>query len=187
VGGGMMLSRFQSCALMFLMVLSGSAALADSQEQPTVGAAIPSVLPPGAKQGMASDSPSVAEKFFAAAPTFHGMLDGVQVQLRLRQKEDMREGLEGDYFVFGRSQKILLAGEFDRDGTIFLEESENGRNVSGQWDGKLDGDAFAGTWMSADGSVSKPFALKMIGAKPAAIGPALKKPVLKSAAGNTVK
>jgi hypothetical protein len=183
----MMLSRFRSCALMLWMALSSSAVVADSQLQPAVGAAIPSVLPPGAKQGMASDSPLAAEKFFAAAPTFHGMLDGVQVQLRLRQKEDMREGLEGDYFVFGRSQKILLAGEFDRDGTIFLEESENGRNVSGQWDGKLDGDAFAGTWMSADGSVSKPFALKMIAAKPAAIGPALKKPVLKSAAGNTVK
>jgi hypothetical protein len=172
---------------MALMAFSSSAVLADGQARPAASAVLSSALVPEAKQANSPDLPSAAEKFFAAAPTFHGTLDGAQVQLRLRQKEDMREGLEGNYFVFGRSQKILLAGEFDRDGTIFLEESENGRNVSGQWDGKLDGDAFAGTWMSADGSVSKPFALKMIAAKPAAVGPALKKPTLKSAAGNAVK
>lgn len=179
----MMLPRFPACALMVLMGLVGGTVWADGPAAPLASAAVSAGSTPAALPGAASDLPSPPEKLFAAAPAFQGTLDGAQVQLHLRQKEDMREGLEGDYFVFGRSQKILLAGEFDRDGTIFLEESENGRNVSGQWDGKLDGGSFSGTWMSADGSVTKPFSLKMIAAKPAALGSAPKKPVPKSAAG----
>lgn len=77
----------------------------------------------------------------------------------MRSKEIADEGIEGEYFIFGRPQKILLAGEVEGE-NIFLEESENGTNISGQWEGTLQGDSIQGTWLSADGSLSKPFNLK---------------------------
>jgi hypothetical protein len=90
-----------------------------------------------------------------------GTLGDAMVQFNLAPKTDVEGGYEGDYFLFGHSQKILLAGEADGD-ELFFEESENGTDVSGQWEGRLNGDTFSGTWQSADGSVSKPFSLKTI-------------------------
>jgi hypothetical protein len=150
VGGGMMLHSLRP--LLFSCLLLG-----------VVGAAL------------AADKPAVlkapaVETLFAAAPAFKGALGEQTIQASLRQKADMREGLEGEYFVFGNAHKILLAGEFDADGTIVLEESDDGRRVSGEWEGKLDGDVFSGTWSSFDGAVSKPFSLKII---PRAVRPVL--------------
>jgi len=149
-------------ALCLGLLLAGAAATATSA-QPEVPAAAPQVPAP------ANEAPSAVEKLFASAPVFRGELGELTIQVSLRQKEDMREGLEGEYFVFGRSQKILLAGEFDRDGAIFLEESENGQNVSGQWEGNFDGDTFRGVWSSSDGSVEKPFTLKLVPLKTMAV------------------
>lgn len=110
----------------------------------------------------ASDNPSGGTPgLFGKPVVFRGTLGGLPVQVSVRPKEIAEEGLEGEYFVFGRSQKILLAGELDAD-NFFLEESENGTSISGQWDGKLQGDMIRGDWMSADGAVSKPFSLKLI-------------------------
>ncbi len=142
--------------LLCVLLAAGGVALAASD------------MPPAAVANPVAAAPSAAEKLFAAGPALSGTLGELKIQASLRVKEDMREGLEGEYFVFGGSQKILLAGEFERDGAVFLEESENGRNVSGQWDGKLEGDIFSGTWSSFDGSVSKPFVLTVIRPKPAA-------------------
>jgi hypothetical protein len=90
-----------------------------------------------------------------------GTLGDAIVQFNLVPKPEVDGGFEGDYFLFGDSRKILLAGEADGD-DLFFEESENGTDVSGQWEGKLSGDTFSGTWLSADGSVAKPFRLKAI-------------------------
>jgi hypothetical protein len=90
-----------------------------------------------------------------------GTLGDAMVQFNLAPKADVDGGFEGNYFLFGHSQKILLAGEADGD-DLFFEESENGTDVSGQWEGKLSGDSFSGTWLSADGAVTKPFSLKAI-------------------------
>lgn len=99
--------------------------------------------------------------FFAKPVALRGTLGDVAVQVRLRVKEDFAEGLEGEYFRFGRSQKILLAGEMDTDG-MFIEESENGTDISGQWEGKIEGDTIRGTWTSADGDITKPFVLNVL-------------------------
>lgn len=109
---------------------------------------------------VARTSPAVI-RFFAKPVALRGTLGDVAVQVRLTVKEDFAEGLEGEYFRFGRSQKILLAGEMDADG-IFIEESENGTDISGQWEGKLEGDTLRGTWTSAEGDVSKPFVLNSV-------------------------
>jgi hypothetical protein len=69
--------------------------------------------------------------------------------------------LEGSYFVFGRGQKIQLAGEFEED-ALSMEESANGKDVSGLWDGAYDGTALTGNWSTTDGVVLHPFVLKVI-------------------------
>ncbi len=99
---------------------------------------------------------------------FRGVVGDINVQVNIRPKADIDEGIEGEYFIFGNSHKILLAGEIEGD-QLFMEESENGTNISGQWDGKLEGDSLVGSWMSADGTITKPFTLKAVVQKPAAV------------------
>jgi hypothetical protein len=102
---------------------------------------------------------SGAAGMFGVPVVFRGTLGDMQIQATVRPKAIAEEGLEGEYFIFGRSHMILLAGEFEGD-TIFLEESENGTNISGQWEGKLQGDSIQGIWTSADGAISRPFDLR---------------------------
>lgn len=97
---------------------------------------------------------------FALPAALRGTLGDAQVQMNLRAKPD-EDGVEGDYFFFGRSQKVLLAGEAEGN-ELALEESENGKDVSGQWYGTLKGDTLTGEWASADGSVTKPFRLVVL-------------------------
>jgi hypothetical protein len=90
-----------------------------------------------------------------------GTIGDAQVQVTLRTKAEFEDGIEGEYFVFGQSQNILLAGEIEGD-ELLLEESANGTDVSGQWSGKLAGDSITGEWQSADGSVSTPFRITIV-------------------------
>ncbi|MGN6389247.1 MAG: hypothetical protein ACTHL1_07020 [Burkholderiaceae bacterium] len=131
---------------------------------------LPVILPAAALAQAVAAPPApdaAATAFFANAVTLRGTLGGAEMQATLRPKTDEAEGLEGDYFLFGHSAKVLLAGEIDADG-VFLEESENGKDVSGQWEGTVRDGAFSGTWTSADGGVVKPFSLRPVaGAVPA--------------------
>ncbi|WP_253547361.1 hypothetical protein [Herbaspirillum rubrisubalbicans] len=88
-----------------------------------------------------------------------GQIDGRDIQLSLAPKKN-EDGLEGRYFFFGGSPEILVAGEVDGDDLI-MEESVNGKDVSGQWEGHRQGQSIVGTWSSADGTISKPFALQL--------------------------
>src|SRR3569623_220068 len=98
---------------------------------------------------------------FARPVVLRGSLGERQIQVQLRPKTEY-EGVEGEYFRFGESAKVLLAGEADGE-EILLEESENGTEVSGQWEGKRIGGVIEGNWQSADGSVNKPFKLTPVG------------------------
>lgn len=111
--------------------------------------------------------------------TLRGTLGDTDVQVHIRPKAEIDEGIEGEYFIFGNSAKILLAGEIEGE-ILFMEESENGTNISGQWDGKLEGDMLSGTWMSADGSFTKPFALKVVPLKQSAVSRVGKKAAAKA-------
>jgi hypothetical protein len=88
-----------------------------------------------------------------------GALGDEQVQVTLRRRAD--GGYEGEYFIFGHSQKVLLAGDADADDFVF-EESANGTDISGQWEGKGNGDTISGSWQSADRAVEKPFSIKVL-------------------------
>ncbi|ABR91299.1 Uncharacterized conserved protein [Janthinobacterium sp. Marseille] len=142
-----------------------------------------------AQVAAATDAPKPAVAAGSTVPAlfhkpvfFRGVVGDINVQVNIRPKADIDEGIEGEYFIFGNSHKILLAGEIEGD-QLFMEESENGTNISGQWDGKLEGDSLVGSWMSADGTITKPFTLKAVVQKPAAV-PAH---AAKKAASNTAK
>ncbi len=90
--------------------------------------------------------------------TLKGTLGKDLIQLHLRRKVDEDGGIEGQYFIFGHTEQVLVAGETDQD-ELVLEESRNGKDVSGSWEGKLVGNTLSGTWSSPDGSVTKPFVL----------------------------
>lgn len=104
---------------------------------------------------------SVSSNLDAGPIALRGTLGDATVQVTLRPKPEGEQGVEGDYFLFGSSQKILLAGEYDAQ-EFSLEESVNGTDVSGSWYGTVDGDRLTGTWESTDGSVRKPFALRLV-------------------------
>ncbi|MFZ6672329.1 hypothetical protein [Undibacterium sp. Xuan67W] len=99
------------------------------------------------------------------AHQWRGKLGDDTVQMRIQPKVEDIDSVEGDYLVIGSSRnkgnKILLAGEVTGD-VLSMEESEDGVDVSGQWDGKLEGRVLRGKWQSDDGKVVKDFVLEMV-------------------------
>jgi hypothetical protein len=115
----------------------------------------------GASAAEAGAQAVPGKTLFAKPVSMRGTLGDAQIQVNLRTKTDYVEGVEGEYFVFGRSRNVLLAGELAGD-DLLMEESENGTDVSGQWTGTLAGDTVSGEWESADGKVRKLFNLKVV-------------------------
>jgi hypothetical protein len=114
----------------------------------TAAATAPAAAAPGSLQDLVSKP-----------VLLRGTLGAERVQISLKPKAD-EDGLEGKYFVFGRSAQILLAGEVDQN-DLMMEESYNGKDVSGQWEGSFKNGLLSGTWSTLDGSVTKPFSLKV--------------------------
>jgi hypothetical protein len=151
------LARLSTATLISMLVLIGcltaqTAAAADPAAAPS-----PSPSPPAAGAALAP--------LLAKPVVLRGTLDGAQIQMELHLKAGETEAFEGTYFVFGQNNKILLAGEFEQD-ALTMEESINGKDVSGLWDGVYDGVTLSGNWSSVDGSVLRPFILKVAPAKP---------------------
>jgi hypothetical protein len=117
--------------------------------------------------GGGAQAQDAAGGLFSRPVLLRGTLGSANIQMQVRPKDDPSEGIEGSYIVFGRSGKILLAGETDGD-SLLMEESENGTDVSGQWEGRQEGGEVRGTWQSADGAISRQFVLKAIDAGNAA-------------------
>jgi hypothetical protein len=111
----------------------------------------------------AASAADAANGIFSRPVVLRGTLGDAQIQMRLQPKPDADEGIEGEYFVFGRGAKIVLAGETEDD-ALLMEESENGVDVSGQWQGSQQGETVSGTWTSGDGKITKPFSLKAVDA-----------------------
>jgi hypothetical protein len=88
--------------------------------------------------------------------------------MHLQPKTEDRDSVEGSYVVVAgaqQSQKILLAGEVTAD-RLSMEESVDGTDVSGQWDGDLQGQTVRGIWLSADGNVRQDFTLEIVNTDP---------------------
>ncbi|MBP0599641.1 hypothetical protein J8I26_16115 [Herbaspirillum sp. LeCh32-8] len=107
----------------------------------------------------AASAATLQQDLMTRAVVLRGDIDGRTIQLSLQPKRN-EDGLEGRYFFFGGSPEILVAGEVEGDDLV-MEESVNGKDVSGQWEGHRQGNAIIGTWSNADGSVTKPFSLQM--------------------------
>lgn len=87
-----------------------------------------------------------------------GTLAGAAIEMQLRLKPDESAALEGSYVLNGQTGHVLVAGEFEQD-ALTMEESVNGKDVSGLWDGLYDGKTLTGNWSSLDGTVLRPFVL----------------------------
>ncbi|WP_293775681.1 hypothetical protein [uncultured Oxalicibacterium sp.] len=105
--------------------------------------------------------PAQVSPLFQQAVHLRGTIGDTGVQLVLRPKVPAEDGVEGEYFFFGQSLRVLVAGEIAGD-VFLLEESQDGTHISGEWDGDIRDDRITGTWMSADGTVTKPFALQIV-------------------------
>ncbi|AMP10362.1 hypothetical protein CAter282_2629 [Collimonas arenae] len=99
-----------------------------------------------------------AVNLFAKPLDLRGTLGDAKIEMHLQLKPDPTEGIQGTYVIAGQSGKILLAGESENTDVI-MEESVNGKDVSGEWAGTLVGNTFSGTWSTTDDAVTKPFVL----------------------------
>ncbi|CAN5877622.1 hypothetical protein BH11PSE12_BH11PSE12_19110 [soil metagenome] len=102
---------------------------------------------------------------FAKPVQLRGKLGGDTVQMLLQPKTEDIDSVEGSYIVFGgkrnHGSKILLAGEVSGN-KLTMEESEDGVDVSGQWDGELKGNTLRGIWQSDDGKITHEFVLELV-------------------------
>ncbi|WP_038496246.1 hypothetical protein [Collimonas arenae] len=103
-----------------------------------------------------------APNLFAKPLTLRGTLGDAKIEMHLQLKPDPTEGIQGSYVIAGQTAKILLAGESENTDVI-MEESVNGKDVSGEWAGTLVGGIFTGTWSTTDDAVTKPFVLTVQG------------------------
>lgn len=111
---------------------------------------------------------AMSNPVFARAIELRGQLGAKQVRMHLQPKTEDRDSVEGSYVVVAgaqQSQKILLAGEVTTD-RLSMEESVDGTDVSGQWDGDLQGQTVRGIWLSADGNVRQDFTLEIVNTDP---------------------
>jgi len=152
---------FASCVM-----LAAIAGMASSH------AAESTVVPAAVSAGQ----PAQISPLFQQPVHLRGTIGEDGVQLALRPKVPAEDGVEGEYFFFGQSLRILVAGEIAGD-VFLLEESQDGTHISGQWDGDIRDDRITGTWMSADGTVTKPFSLQIM--QPAKTTAAVKKKAVK--------
>jgi hypothetical protein len=153
------IASLPALARLFTAILISMLALIGCLMAQTAAAADPAAAPPPPGAGAA------LAPLLAKPVVLRGTLDGAQIQMELHLKAGETEAFEGTYFVFGQNNKILLAGEFEQD-ALTMEESINGKDVSGLWDGVYDGVTLSGNWSSVDGSVLRPFILKVAPAKP---------------------
>ncbi|MEO6919631.1 MAG: hypothetical protein ABI171_11565 [Collimonas sp.] len=112
--------------------------------------------------GAAVAATPVASNLFVKPLTLRGTLGDAKIEMHLQLKSDPTEGIQGTYTIAGQTSKILLAGESENTDVI-MEESVNGKDVSGEWAGTLVGNNFTGTWSTTDDAVTKPFVLTVQG------------------------
>lgn len=96
---------------------------------------------------------------------YQGALGEQTIQLTLRSHAEFSGRAQGEYFIFGHGRIIYLAGDIDSD-RLWMEESENGTDVSGEWQLKVmtrqSEKYLMGTWQDAEGKNQKEVQLKSL-------------------------
>lgn len=134
--------------------LSGAAGVAGAADKPVQN--VDAFLPSPVVNISSIKALSAASKIFASPVYMRGTLGKLRIKMYLQPHADYEESVQGNYSVFGKTEKIMLAGELQGD-ELSMEESVNGSDVSGQWSGRLEGSVFRGTWYSDAQSRSLPF------------------------------
>lgn len=131
---------------------------------PMIAPEVPPLPPPQLVMKSAAISTSSPSESKSAAIMFskpvllRGTLGQRKIQMSLHPHTEFEGSVQGEYFESGQSQKIALAGEYQGE-ALTMEESVNGTNVSGSWNGSLSGNTYSGTWYAEDESSSTPFVL----------------------------
>ncbi|KAG0162314.1 hypothetical protein DFQ30_002339 [Apophysomyces sp. BC1015] len=117
---------------------------------------------------------------YASFPLYTGTLGTRPIEMRLGAKSDDPTGVHGEYrFVDHADGVMLVAGDLD-NGTLQIEESDDGTRITGNWVGKVAVDgSIHGERMNPDDSEPQPFDLQP--ANPAARG--ARSPIQGAAAG----
>ncbi|CBW74898.1 Hypothetical exported protein [Mycetohabitans rhizoxinica HKI 454] len=98
---------------------------------------------------------------YADFPLYTGTLGARPIEMRLGAKSDDPTGIQGEYrFLDGAAGVVLVAGELD-NGTLQIEESDDGTHITGNWVGKVAVDgSIQGERMNPDDSEPQPFELQ---------------------------
>ncbi|HEU4620915.1 MAG TPA: hypothetical protein VFS42_01705 [Burkholderiaceae bacterium] len=132
----------------------------DSQPQPQESS--PPAKPSGPKSRLRQVAPDLDPD---VTTIYRGKLGDALIQMRIAAKPDEPGSYSGDYFAYGGGQNVLVSGEIDEE-TFFLEESDDGRRISGSWEGKMIVEAsrgyIVGVWKNADESETRPFRLERV-------------------------
>jgi len=147
--------------LLIASMMAASVCAATFAAAPTIAPEVPPLPPPQLAAQPAANPvqpQSAAAKLFSRPVLLRGTLGASKIQMRLQPHVEFEGSVQGEYFAFGQSQKIALAGEYRGD-ALTMEESVNGTNVSGQWSGSLIGKIYSGNWYAQDESSPVPFTL----------------------------
>lgn len=107
----------------------------------------------------AAAKPLAPNPEFAAFPRYEGTLGGRRIVLRLGRKTDDDTGVHGEYQFVDTGGVVLVAGDIT-DGTVEVEESNDGTAITGNWVGRVAADgSITGERMNVDDSDPQPFAL----------------------------
>ena len=133
--------------------------------------------PPQIQVSAQSAPGAVQPHILQAAGVYRGSLGQKQIQLTLRPKSASTDSLVGEYFIFGEGQVIQLVAEIEPEGLTYefwAEESRNGSDVSGEWQGSwraASANATAmieGTWRDENTQQALPIQLNKVALSPPA-------------------
>ncbi|KVK88679.1 hypothetical protein [Burkholderia sp. MSMB1498] len=132
-----LITGIRGAALAAAFATAAGLAFAQSQPQPAAASAGASDAPVAAS----ADAPPPAAPLkpnpaYARLPRYEGTLGGRPIVVRLGPKTD-EPGVHGECQYLDTGAVVLLAG--DRDGgTLEIEESDDGTNITGVWIGRFD-------------------------------------------------
>lgn len=146
--------------LLIASMMAANVCAAAFAAAPAIAPEVPPLPPPqlAARPAANPVQSQSAANLFSRPVLLRGTLGASKIQMRLQPHVEFEGSVQGEYFAFGQSQKIALAGEYQGD-ELTMEESVNGTNVSGQWSGSLIGKTYSGNWYAEDESSSVPFTL----------------------------
>ncbi|NMV37281.1 hypothetical protein [Ralstonia insidiosa] len=100
---------------------------------------------------------------YAKYPVYTGVIGDVPIHMRLGRKPGEIDSVHGEYTAGKGPGVRLVTGEYENGGFL-MEESDDGTNVTGTWEGTIDTHGIVhGTWTDvAHGGSTLPFVLRPV-------------------------